>query len=80
MLLQVQRLTSICNNQLDGEGENKNSQSANNTTTLMTITPVVPHNNVCLLKTAIATVVNKGIHTEASILFDKGSQRSFLSQ
>ena len=72
--------TSICNNQPDGEGEKKNSGNDDNTTTLTTITPSAPHDNVCLLKTAIATVVHKGVQTRANILFDEGSQRSFLSQ
>lgn len=69
--------TSICNNQPDGEGEKKNSEGATNATILTT---TVSHDNVCLLKTAIATVVNKGIQTEANFLFDEGLQRSFLSQ
>ena len=36
--------------------------------------------NTCLLKTAIATVSSATIQVEANILFDKGSQRSFLSR
>ena len=47
---------------------------------LTTITPAMPHDTVCLLETVNATGVNKGIQTEAYILFDEGSQRLFLSQ
>ena len=72
--------TSICNNPLEAEGEKKNSETTNNTTTLTTTTPSASHDNVCLLKTAVATVINKNAETEANILFDEGSQRSFLSQ
>ena len=46
---------SICNNQPDGEGEKKNSESANNTTTFTTLTTeplTTPKTAVCLLKTA----------------------------
>ena len=37
-------------------------------------------NNVCLLKTAIATVVHGSRNAEAKILLDEGSQRSFVTQ
>ena len=60
--------------------EKKNSESTSNTTTLSTITPPVSHDNACLLKTAVASVINKNAETEANIFFDVGSQRSFLSQ
>ena len=79
-MLGFRKLGRICNNQRGGEGEKKYSESANNATILTTITPAVPHDDVCLLKTAIATVVNKGIQTEVYILFDEGSQRSLLLQ
>ena len=46
----------------------------------MTIILSTPHDNVCLLKITIAIVINKGVQTEANILFDEGLQRSFLSQ
>ena len=65
---------------MDDEREKKNSESTSNTTTLSTITPPVSHDNACLLKTAVATVIYKNAETEVNILFDKGSQRSFLSQ
>ena len=71
---------SIFNNQPDGEGEKKNSESANNATILTTITPAMPDDTVCLLETVNATGVNKGIQTQAYILFDEWSQRLFLSQ
>ena len=35
-------------------------------------------NNICLLKTAVATISASGICVEASILFDKGSQCPFI--
>ena len=72
--------TSICNNPLEAESEKKNSETTNSTTKLTTTTPSASHDNVCLLKTAVATVINKGAQTEANILFHEGSQRSFLSQ
>ena len=37
-------------------------------------------NNVCLLKTAIATVVHGSGNAEAKSLLDKGSQQSFVTQ
>ena len=33
----------------------------------------------CLLKTAVTRVNTGGLHAEANILFDKGAQRSFIS-
>ena len=36
--------------------------------------------SVCLLKTAVAMVSSSKVKVEASILFDEGSQRSFISQ
>ena len=47
---------------------------------LTKITPAMLHDIVCLLDTAIATGVNRGIQTEAYILFDEGLQGLFLSQ
>jgi len=44
-------------------------------------TTVAPNkHSTCLLKTAIATVVGAGTQVEANILFDEGSQRSFLTE
>ena len=55
-----------------------------NTTAIASLTTFIPSqlktNTVCLLKTAIATVVNGKIQAEAHILFDEGSQQSFLSE
>ena len=37
--------------------------------------------NTCLLKTAVSTITSSShVETEANILFDGGSQRSFLTQ
>ena len=36
--------------------------------------------NLCLLKTAVATVSSSNYRAEANVLFDEGSQRSFMSQ
>ena len=78
--------TSICNPTGDsGESKDTSQGSAteNNTTTLSTLTPSnrePPRNHVCLLKTAIATVTTTDSEAEANILFDEGSQRSFLTQ
>ncbi len=78
--------TSICTPVAD-PAENKDasqgSTAENNTTTLSTLTPSnrePPRNRVCLLKTAIATVTTTDSETEANILFDEGSQCSFLTQ
>ena len=38
-----------------------------------------PQNTVCLLKTAVATITNGSKHTRANLLFDEGSQRSFIT-
>ena len=38
------------------------------------------NNTVCLLKTAVATITSLNSEAEANILFDEGSQRSFLTQ
>lgn len=39
-----------------------------------------PKNSACLLKTAIATITNGKKRTRANLLFDEGSQRSFITQ
>ena len=38
------------------------------------------HNNVCLLKTAVARVTSRHKCVEANILLDEGSQRSFVTE
>ena len=40
----------------------------------------VASGGVCLLKTAVATVSSHGTSVDANILFDEGSQRSFVSK
>ena len=44
--------------------------------------PIIHSNNrnLCLQKTAVANVSTSNRQTEVNILFDKGSQRSFISQ
>ena len=78
--------TSVCNAAGD-PGESKDasqgSNTKNNTTTLSTLTPSScepSKSRVCLLKTAIATITTADSEAEANILFDEGSQRSFLTQ
>ena len=39
-----------------------------------------PHNHVCLLKTAVATVTHGSKHAQTNLLFDEGSQRSFVTK
>jgi len=51
---------------------------ANTTKAFITIAPT--KHSTCLLKTAIATVVRTDSQTEANILFNEGSQRSFLPE
>ena len=36
--------------------------------------------SICLLKTAVAQVNERGVHVEANILFDEGAQRSFITE
>ena len=40
----------------------------------------VAGNNICLLKTAVATISAEGTYVESNIPFDEGSQRSFLAK
>lgn len=44
------------------------------------VPPQFTRNTICLLKTAIATVVNANSQVEANILFNEGSQRSFITE
>ena len=39
-----------------------------------------PQNTVCLLKTAVATIRNGPNYSRANLLFDEGSQRSFITE
>ena len=55
-------------------------QPTNQSNTSQFSVTVPPHrNNVCLLKTAVATVSNGRRTTKACILLDEGSQRSFVT-
>ena len=57
------------------------SMADNNTVTLTTLTPPQhTKNTTCLLKTTIANVVRRDWQTEANVLFDEGSQLSFLKK
>ena len=49
-------------------------------TASLSMTIPSPQNSVCLLKTAVATVTNGNNLTKANLLFDEGSQRSFITQ
>ena len=51
-----------------------------NTTSLTTLTSDTPSHQSCLLKIAVATVTSGHIEAKANILFDEGSQRTFLTQ
>ncbi|XP_065883974.1 uncharacterized protein [Dysidea avara] len=51
------------------------------TASLTTLAPrQLTKSTTCLLKTAIVTVVGTSLQTEANVLFDEGSQRSFLTE
>ena len=72
--------TRNASNETSGSG-----QQTSTTTTLTTFSSnrstVFPHTNrVCLLKTAVATISSTHSETETNILFDEGSQRSFLTR
>jgi len=63
------------------QSPSNSTASTDTTASLSTIVPShLTRNTVCLLKTAIATVVNGSVQAEAHILFDEGSQRSFLTE
>ena len=77
--------TSICNKPASKgttESEEKEQPNLNSTTTTLTafVPPQLTRNTICLLKAAIATVVNANLQVEANILFDEGSQRSFITE
>ena len=85
--------TSVCNDTAPADSSdpaisNKDKDTTNkqtpNTTILTTLTtdssPTPFNNTMCLLKTAVATVTSLNSETEVNILFDEGSQRSFLTQ
>ena len=67
--------------------ENKNKPTAKNATLSTIVSPPatatslhLAGNNICLLKTAVATISASGTCVEANILFDEGSQRSFITK
>lgn len=49
-------------------------------TTSLSMTLPSPINSVCLLKTAVAIITNGDKCTRVNLLFDEGSQRSFITQ
>ena len=55
---------------------NKNSRE----TTSLSMTLPSPKSSVCLLKTTVATITNGEKRTRVNLLFDEGSQRSFITQ
>lgn len=56
------------------------TQPQGNDTGSYSVTVPLQQSNICLLKTAIGTVVHGSKNTEAKILLDEGSQRSFVTQ
>ena len=62
------------------EESDKRGENSKTVLTLLTSTKPPSHlSKSCLLKTAIAPVIYKQISIEGNILFDEGSQRSFIS-
>ena len=60
---------------------NTSTTITSNTTSLTTLSSEAPSSHQSyLLKTAVATVTSGHIEARANILFDEGSQRSFLTQ
>ena len=86
--------TSICSDKPSNSASNTVSTTENtalqpeslaqppaNTTSNASLTTLAPaRNSTCKLKTVIATVVGAGSQSEANVLFDEGSQRSFLTE
>ena len=63
----------------------RNTNATNPATSLAALTYPPLHNvhvkgKTCLLKTAVATITFSNVETKANILFDEGSQRSFITQ
>ena len=83
--------TSLCT---DGSSETSTSRQdttkdpiSNSSTLSTTVSPPttatalhLAGSNICALKTAVATVSAEGTSVDASILFDEGSQRSFITK
>ena len=57
-----------------------NTRNGTTDTASMSMTIPTPQNSVCLLKTAVATVTNGEKRTKANLLFDEGSQKSFITE
>ena len=92
---QRKRHTSLCTNgqqnvnppeqptndaqQTPGQSSTTTNKNSTETTSLSMTLPS-PKNSVCLLKTAVATITNGEKRTRANLLFDEGSQRSFITQ
>lgn len=86
--------TSICNELSKAPGNTEHSTNkknidqtnkssnppANTNTDTVTLTTFTSCHATCLLKTAVGIVVGAGSQTDANILFDEGSQRSFLTE
>ena len=75
--------TSLCTE----SGSDKQESNKTTTTSTPSSAPSQPvqqlhvsSSDLCLLKTAVATVSYSGTHVDANILFDDGSQRSFVSR
>ena len=64
--------------QLSSTSPVTNSTNQPDTAALSMTTPQ-PRNSVCLLKTAIATITHGNRSATANLLFDEGSQRSFIT-
>ena len=58
----------------------KNTSNGTTDTASMSMTIPAPQSSVCLLKTAVATVTNGKKRTKANLLFDEGSQKSFITE
>ena len=79
--------TSLCTDGGPEKQENKNKPTSENATLSTIVSPPatatslhLAGNNICLLKTAVATISASGTCVEANILFDEGSQRSFITK
>ena len=78
--------TSLCTEN-GSDKQESNKTTATSTPSSVPSQPVqqstqyhVSSSDLCLLKTAVATVSYSGTHVDANILFDDGSQRSFVSR
>ena len=74
--------TSICNNSASAIEKQHQQKPDSTTTAILTafVPPQLTSSTVCLLKTAIATVVGTDLQAEVNVLFDEGSQQSFITE